>query len=222
MSLKDPQTLLQELNTVREKLRQAEAPLSQHEQRAMADALTDVYNYVSAASRKSSLTNYTHTTSAHDARVKKQLEEERQQLEMHRKFVEDSFDKADQYLRTIQMGGYAAFFAVWGVTRDWLTPSGAALAAILMTVSATTFIVWEMWRSTILSLALKTHASISGSRIEEFVRTRMSKLIYERATVTSLAQSRASVWLVCVLFAALSLIVLVWQLLGILSNDLFL
>jgi len=220
MSLKDPEVILREFNAVIEKLRQAKAPLSPADQRAMADELTDTYNYVSGSSRKRSLQNYIYSQSAHDARVKEQLEEERKQMELHKSFVESSFDKADQYLRTIQLGGYAAFFAVWGMTREWLTPFWGVLAAILMIVSATIFVIWEIWKSTLLSLVLKHHASIGSSSIEGFIRTRMSKLILERSKITKLAQARASVWIACVVPAVLSLVILVWRLLKVLSQHL--
>ncbi len=219
MPSKDIQVLLQNFNAVLKRLAESKDDLSPAEQKKMALGLRDIFNYVAEMGRKPSLQNIIRSQAARDARVEKQFINEREQLDFHRKFVESISDKADQYLRTIQLSGYAIFFAVWGITREWLTPFWGSLAAILMIISAATFVIWEIWKSTVLSLALKHHAIIASSPIEAFIRTRMSKLIYVQSSITKLAQARATIWIICVIPAFLSLIILVWQLLKTILNQ---
>jgi len=218
MSLKNSQERLTLLNSIIQELRNDNASLGSAERRKMADDLSEIYNYVSATSQKPSITNIIHAKSSHDARVKKEREVDREILNSHKQFVETSFAKADQYLKTIQLGAYAAFFTIWGFTRQWLDPKLSAIAAILMIISATTFVVYEIYKSTILALALKKHASISSSGLEEFIQNRFAKFVSEKSNVLSLAKSRATVWVICISTGFVSLAILVWQLLGVLSK----
>lgn len=216
MPIKDPQILLQKISSFRKRLIEEKDALTPTEREKMALELHDIGSYIAEIGRKPSLQTVLLSQAANAARIEKQFTAEREQLEFHRKFVESNFDKADQYLRTIQLGGYAIFFAVWGITREWLTPFWGSLAAILMIISAAIFIFWEIWKSTLLSLTLQQHAIIASSTIEEFIRTRMSKLIQVQSKITTLAKARAYVWIICVILAGFSLVVLVVQLLKML------
>jgi hypothetical protein len=217
--MQDIQVLLQKFNAVIKKLTEAKDALSPSEQNKIALVLSDIFNYLSEMGRKPNLQHILLSQAAHDARIEKQFVKEREQLDFHRRFVESNFDKADQYLRTIQLSGYAIFFAVWGITREWITPFWGSLAAILMIISAVTFVVWEIWKATLLSLALKNHAIIASSTIEDFVRNRMPKLIQVQSRITKLVQARATIWIICVIPAFLSLIILVLQLLKTLLSQ---
>ena len=219
MPLKDPKELLILLNSAIEELRKADNLTDPITRKKMADDLCEIYNYVSAASQKTNFTNAIYSMSAHDARIKKQLEIEREELKAHKQFVENSFEKAEQYLKTIQLGAYAAFFTIWGFTKQWLEPKLSILAVILMIISATTFVIYEIWKSTLLALALKKHASISAHGLEKFVQNRFSKLISEKSSVLSLAKSRATVWVICTFTGFISIAILVWQLLSALGNS---
>ncbi|MCK5617217.1 hypothetical protein KAR91_85930 [Candidatus Pacearchaeota archaeon] len=219
MSLKEPKELLRILDGNLELLRNNET-LNKAEIKKLSDDLTELFNYVSSTTRKPSFTNALYTVTAQTDNQNRQFEKEREILNEHKDFVKNSFDKADQYLKTIQLGGYTAFFAVWGMTQKWIDPFWATLSVIFMLSSATVFIVWEIYRATLLTLVLKHHAKFVTGRIEQFLNTRMATLIKERTSVQSLIQSRAKIWLLCVSTAGVSLALLFWQLLNFLSSKL--
>lgn len=220
MALKDPKELLRMFDKALIRIRGTD-PMSPVDRRQIADELSEVFNYVSAVSQKPSLTNTLHSMSAQNSKVETQLAQERQTLREHQQFVTDNFDKAEQYLKAIQLGGYAAFFALWGIIGDRLNPKWAALAGLLMLISATAFVIWEVCKSTILAFSLKRHASIGGGRIESFLQTRMLKLTQEKPAVLLLAQSRPTVWLVTFIPAIAAVGILLCQLLVVVSSGLF-
>jgi hypothetical protein len=217
MALPDPQDLLKGLDATLTRMRTGPATLEPGERKRIRENLEDVYNYVSESSQRRSLINTLYATSARDAQLRKEMEEERRTLDAHRHFVEQNFDKADQYLRAVQTGGYAVFFAVWGLMREALDPLWGLVAVILMVVSAGTFVLWEVGRSTLLTLALHRHATISAGTLEEFLRSR--KFVHGWSTVVPLAKARAWVWLGCVLTGVPSLVILLWQLGGALVGE---
>jgi hypothetical protein len=219
MATKDIRVFLRKFKAILERLKGSKNDLSPSEQQEMARELQEIYGYMSEIGRKPSIQTVLHSQAAQRTFIQNQFVKEKEQLDLHRKFVESISDKADQYLRTIQLGGYAIFFAVWGITREWLMPFWGSLAAILMIISAAIFITWEIWKSTILSLTLKQHAIIPSLPIEDFIRTRMSKLIFIQSNITRLAKARAIIWIICVIPACLSLIILVWQLLKMIINQ---
>ena len=51
------------------------------------------------------------------------------------------FEKQVAYTNTIALVGYAAFFTIWGFTRDVMTTRLNLLAAILMLISCSTFVL---------------------------------------------------------------------------------
>lgn len=220
MTSKDIQVILRKSDAILKRLTASENDLSPSEQQAMAIELREIFNFISEIGRKPSMRTILQSQAANRAHIQEQFTKEKEQLDFHRKFVESISEKADQYLRTIQLGGYAIFFAVWGITREWLTPFWGSLAAILMIISAIIFVIWEIWKSTILSLTLRQHAIISSLPIEDFIRTRMSKLIYIQSKITTLAKARAIIWIICVIPACFSLIILIWQLLKMIISQL--
>ena len=203
MPLADPEELLKELNAIIDK----QGPLSSQDK----DSLSGVYNCISDLSRKPTIQKVLRSNSVQAARIENQFTLERQQLEAHKSFVESNFDKADQYVKTIQIAGYTAYFAIWGMTRQWLNPSWAKVSILAMTFSATLFALWEVYKSTILTLAMKHHATISISALEDFINRRSSNLIQSRSRITELTKARAWVWLFCVIPALFSMAILLWQ-----------
>ena len=217
MSLKEPSELLRIFNSGLERLR-SESDLNLHEQRQLADDLSDVYNYFSSVTRKTSLQNTLHLQSAQQAKQREQLDEERKTLQSLKDFVTENFDKAENHLRAIQVGGYAAFFGLWSITIDWLDPGWSALAALLMLISATVFVLWEVARATILSFCLKQHSVIGTLPLEEFLKKRVNLLTHEKLAVLSLAKSRPTIWLLSVLPAAAAIAIMMFQFISVLGE----
>lgn len=220
MALKEPKELLRVFDKALTKIRSAD-PMSPADRRQIADELSEVYNYVSAATRKPSLTNALHSMSAHDAKIAKQLEMERQTLRQHQEFVKDNFDKAEQYLKAIQLGGYAAFFALWSTVGMQLTAIWAALCGLLMLISVTAFVTWEVCKSAILVFSLKRNASLGEGRLESFLQKRVLTLTRDRPAVLLLAHSRPTVWLLTFIPAIAAVGILLCQLLVVVSSGLF-
>jgi hypothetical protein len=180
MALREPKEIMATFYEVIVKLEKAKEPVSAAEQHSMASRLSEAYDFLSGQVAKPSLVNVLRLKSALDARKEKQQEEERRQLELQRKFIEFSIKDADQYLRAIQLGGYAAFFAIWGFTRVKLPSSVEILSALLMTISAVIFVVWEIFKSLLLSLSLKQHASLTTG-LERFIKDRLSVLKHQES-----------------------------------------
>jgi hypothetical protein len=69
------------------------------------------------------------------------------------------FEQQVAYTNTIALVGYAAFFAIWGFTRDAMTTRLNLLAAILMLISCSTFVLWEVYRMVADARATNTIAA---------------------------------------------------------------
>jgi len=160
-----------------------------------------------------------YSQAAQTAKTEKQLEKERQALREHQEFVTNNFDKAEQYLTAIQLGGYAAFFAIWSITKDWIEPAQGSFAALLMLFSATIFIFWVVIKSSILTLSLTTHSSIAAQKLETFLQSRMPGLNREAYAVYLLTKTRPIFWFTCTIPALIAIGLLAYQLcLVLLSN----
>jgi hypothetical protein len=211
MSFIEQKEIMVDFNKVISELQTAKEPLSAAEQHSYATRLSEAYNFISAQTAKPSLLNVIRSKSAHDERIKNQLEEERKTLEIHRKFIESTVKDADHYFRVIQLGGYAVFFAVWGFTRDWLSPRVEILSALLMTLSASIFVGWEIYKSTLLALSLKSHASLGESSLEKFIQNRFPALKRQGSHIFWQVRFRSWVWLMSVFPAVIAVALLVTQ-----------
>jgi hypothetical protein len=209
MARPDPKEVQASLWEVTEKLNKASEPLPVTEQKQFGNRLFEVYNYVAAqVSSDKNLVNIMWGQSAHDARVKAQLEAEQKNLAEHQNFIEVNFDNADRYLKTIQLAGYALFFAVWGFTREWLIPEVEAVAAILMVVSAVIFVSWEIAKASVLVALLRKHAKIGLSNLDTFILGRSDNFSSRRRAVAWFAATRVWVWWSCVIPAAIAVVLL--------------
>ena len=185
--------------------------MSVAEQHKLASNMSPMYNYVSAQSRKVNITNFLYSQSAHDAELRTLQEQDIQQLNLHRSFVEGCFEKADQYLRAIQLAGYATFFGLWSFTRAWLPLHIEILTGLLLTFSASIFIGWEIFKSTFLSIAIRKHAKIAGLKnIELFIKQRVKRLQQKSSAIIWFARLRLWIWIVCLVPAVVSISLLLF------------
>jgi hypothetical protein len=214
MSLKDPKQIHEEFSKVLEKLSSAQQPMSAAEQRKLVDDMSDIFNYVSAQSQRNNLTNVLHSQSAHDAKLRKLQEQDIQQLTLHRSFVESCFEKANQYLKIIQIAGYATFFGLWSFTRSWLPTHIEILTVLLLTFSAFIFIGWEIFKATFLSIAIRKHAKIAGltniTNIELFIKKRVKRLQDKSSAILWFARLRLWIWIICLVPAVVSISLLLF------------
>lgn len=189
---------------------QETVPITPAIRHKMREDLSEVYNYLSGLHRKPSFERVVRSQSAHLSNQRKEAEKERSLLEAHRAFVETNLEKADQYLRTIQLAGYAAFFAIWGFSDTYIGDTQAKSALLLMIFSAFVFVGWEIWKATLISLSLKRHASIT-SDAETFARNRFEKVIAKQMTLELQSRNRFIVWIYCIITATLSVLIMLFS-----------
>lgn len=214
MSLMDTNEILEALDNILEKVNSGTNLNSEDR-----DNLADAYNYISETRRKPSLTNALRTKSAQVAKVENQLEIEREKLKNHKKFVEENFDKAEQYFRAIQFGGYAVFFTIWGFTQTWINPFWGSISALFMICSAIIFSTWEILKSLIFGKYLKDHASLISGKVEEFISSRRTKILKGYNPEVYLSKSRLTFNILSILTALIAIIIFLWQLFQFILNQ---
>ncbi len=67
-------------------------------------------------------------------------------VEMQTRILSASYDKAMAYTNLIIIAGYALFFGLWQVTRDYLARTPALWSAMLIAISAAIFALFEVTR----------------------------------------------------------------------------
>src|SRR5688572_20847673 len=72
-------------------------------------------------------------------------------IETQIKIITASYDKAAAYTNLIVVAGYAAFFGLWTLTKPYLPRELALWAALLMLLSAATFVVFEVYKMNVTS-----------------------------------------------------------------------
>jgi uncharacterized membrane protein (DUF2068 family) len=81
-------------------------------------------------------------------------------VETQIKIVSATFDKAVAYTNVIVIGGYAAFFGLWSLTKQYMTAMQARWAALLMLLSASTFVFFEVYKMIVTTKALHDRAKL--------------------------------------------------------------
>ena len=76
-------------------------------------------------------------------------------IEGHLKILSETFERSTNYTNLLLVAGYAGFFALWQVTRDLLSRRQVVVSALLMLLSITIFVVYEIYRSLYASLYLR-------------------------------------------------------------------
>lgn len=75
------------------------------------------------------------------------MQMESQQLVQLRQFFARQYESARHYTNAVVGTGYAAFFATWGFTREYLSPEVELLSILLVLLSLASFVGWEVWRN---------------------------------------------------------------------------
>ena len=79
------------------------------------------------------------------ARVAREIAEAQQKL------LTMSYDKAASYTTVIIFGGYAGFFAIWQLTKDYLSKPQALWSALLILISLLAFVLFEVSKMIIVT-----------------------------------------------------------------------
>jgi hypothetical protein len=127
--------------------------------------------------------------------------------------ISATFDKAVAYTNLIIVAGYGAFVGLWSLTKGDVQPVLSTVAAILMIVSATTFVMFEvykMYRTTnvirdltafLEDPAIKNDATVLQNKMDEY------QLESRRHNLTFVRVWRISVF-ICVPTGILAVLVL--------------
>ena len=87
--------------------------------------------------------------------------EEREQIDLfiesQLKLMSETFEKSTNYTNLLLVAGYAGFFALWQVTREFLSKGQVLWSALLMLISIVIFIVYEIFRSLYTTAYLHTY-----------------------------------------------------------------
>jgi hypothetical protein len=75
-------------------------------------------------------------------------------LEIEAKLISLQFDKAATYTNVFVIGGYAAFWGLWAATKTLILPTQALIAALLMLMSITAFVFFEIYKQHHMSAQL--------------------------------------------------------------------
>jgi uncharacterized membrane protein (DUF2068 family) len=81
-------------------------------------------------------------------------------IESQIKIVSASYDKAVAYTNLIILGGYASFFGLWHLTKDYIGFKQALWAALLMLVSVCVFVFFEVYKMTVTTIGIHKQAKI--------------------------------------------------------------
>jgi hypothetical protein len=68
-------------------------------------------------------------------------------IEMQMKIISASYEKAMAYTNLIIVAGYAGFFALWQITKDYLSRNQVLWSALLMLISIILFVVFEIYKA---------------------------------------------------------------------------
>lgn len=80
--------------------------------------------------------------------------QQQQLLDAQKELLSFSFSRAMAYTNLILGAGYAGFFATWGFTRDRLSAHETLWAALLVTLSLLSFVLFEVYKSFHISTTL--------------------------------------------------------------------
>jgi hypothetical protein len=81
-------------------------------------------------------------------------------IEMHIKILSASYDKAVTYTNVIIIGGYASFFGLWSLSKPYLSAVQARWAALIMLLSVSTFVFFEVYKMMVTTREQHNYAQI--------------------------------------------------------------
>jgi len=109
---------------------------------------------------------------------RQQKVQENAQIELVQKILTTTYDKSAAYTNLVTIAGYVAFFTIWSNTKDYISEISALLAALLISVSATTFVLWEVYKM----ISSSNQMRVIALKIEQDQTDFVSKIsAYEKA-----------------------------------------
>ncbi|EJC6960356.1 hypothetical protein MX910_004386 [Vibrio vulnificus] len=68
-------------------------------------------------------------------------------VEAQIKILTASYDKMAAYTNLVVVAGYATFFGLWNLTKDILSPDQKLWSALLIAISASVFVIFEVTKN---------------------------------------------------------------------------
>ena len=81
-------------------------------------------------------------------------------IEEHKKVLGAATERAIAYTNLITVAGYAGFFALWQITKDYLSRNQVLWSAVLMLTSLALFVLFEVCKAYYSSRAVMEYAAI--------------------------------------------------------------
>lgn len=137
-----------------------------------------------------------------EAQERKLREQVDTMVELQTKIVTTSYDKATAYTNVIIVAGYAAFFGLWTLTKTYVSKPLAIWAALLMCISAGTFVFFEIYKMVFIGNQLNRQILTLGERIKNKSATEVLKELQDLESYSKRAALRFQpVWRVVLLLA---------------------
>jgi hypothetical protein len=76
------------------------------------------------------------------------------------RITEKTYDRAVAYTNLVIVAGYAGFFGLWQITKDYLCPREVVWAALFMSTSIFIFVIFEVAKTYYVSRRIKKIASV--------------------------------------------------------------
>jgi hypothetical protein len=74
--------------------------------------------------------------------------------EAQQKLITVSYDKAASYTTVIIFGGYAGFFAIWQLSKEYLSRGQSLWSALLILISLLAFVLFEVLKMVLVSRSI--------------------------------------------------------------------
>ena len=98
-----------------------------------------------------------HIAKEQQAKVANQI------AEAQLKVITVAYDKAASYTTVIIFGGYAGFFAIWQLSKEYLSKGQALWAALLIMISLLSFVLFEVIKMVVVTKSIFRKVAVLNS-----------------------------------------------------------
>jgi hypothetical protein len=121
-----------------------------------------------------------------------------QMMETQKVVLDKAFDRAEKYVNLIIMSGYAGFFGLWQITKSHLDEWQVLSSALLISISLTIFVLFEVFNMLFSSLDLLERAKFITNPENKKSPSELTKTLkkHQEKSHKRLILYR-KIWLVC-------------------------
>src|SRR5881409_3943173 len=81
-------------------------------------------------------------------------------VEAQQKVITASYDRAASYTTVIIFGGYAGVFAIWQLSKEYLTKGQVLWSAVFLLVSLLSFVLFEVIKMVLVTRQVLSRAAV--------------------------------------------------------------